>query len=197
MPKGRKVNSSGEKSKKLLLEKAMELFSTNGYHETKISDIVKAANLTQPTFYLYFQSKESLYKDLIEQFQNNFFEIVHNDLENKPSANRSFIHNIKEALVNIFTYFAGNLFLTKIGFYDSVEAESIKEKFALALSDKLQENQEINFSSEIEVKIFADMIVGAVERLTLTALFTELREPEQLAEDIVNIYFISQKELVR
>ncbi|MFP3919304.1 TetR/AcrR family transcriptional regulator, partial [Lysinibacillus telephonicus] len=131
------------------------------------------------------------------QFQNNFFEIVHNDLENKPSANRSFIHNIKEALVNIFTYFAGNLFLTKIGFYDSVEAESIKEKFALALSDKLQENQEINFSSEIEVKIFADMIVGAVERLTLTALFTELREPEQLAEDIVNIYFISQKELVR
>ncbi|RTQ94342.1 TetR/AcrR family transcriptional regulator [Lysinibacillus telephonicus] len=197
MPKGRKVNSSGEKSKKLLLEKAIELFSTNGYHETKISDIVKAANLTQPTFYLYFQSKESLYKDLIEQFQNNFFEIVHNDLENKPSANRSFIHNIKEALVNIFTYFAGNLFLTKIGFYDSVEAESIKEKFALALSDKLQENQEINFSSEIEVKIFADMIVGAVERLTLTALFTELREPEQLAEDIVNIYFISQKELVR
>ncbi|WP_421663892.1 TetR/AcrR family transcriptional regulator [Lysinibacillus telephonicus] len=197
MPKGRKVNSSGEKSKKLLLEKAIELFSTNGYHETKISDIVKAANLTQPTFYLYFQSKESLYKDLIEQFQNNFFEIVHNDLENKPSANRSFIHNIKEALVKIFTYFAGNLFLTKIGFYDSVEAESIKEKFALALSDKLQENQEINFSSEIEVKIFADMIVGAVERLTLTALFTELREPEQLAEDIVNIYFISQKELVR
>ncbi|WP_346235383.1 TetR/AcrR family transcriptional regulator [Lysinibacillus telephonicus] len=191
MPKGRKVNSSGEKSKKLLLEKAIELFSTNGYHETKISDIVKAANLTQPTFYLYFQSKESLYKDLIEQFQNNFFEIVHNDLENKPSANRSFIHNIKEALVKIFTYFAGNLFLTKIGFYDSVEAESIKEKFALALSDKLQENQEINFSSEIEVKIFADMIVGAVERLTLTALFTELREPEQLAEDIVNIYFIT------
>lgn len=197
MPKGRKVNSSGEKSKKLLLEKAIELFSTNGYHETKISDIVKAANLTQPTFYLYFQSKESLYKDLIEQFQNNFFAIVHNDLENKPSANRSFIHNIKEALVNIFTYFAGNLFLTKIGFYDSVEAESIKEKFALALSDKLQENQEINFSSEIEVKIFADMIVGAVERLTLTALFTELREPKQLAEDIVNIYFINQKELVR
>lgn len=197
MPKGRKVNSSGEKSKKLLLEKAIELFSTNGYHETKISDIVKAANLTQPTFYLYFQSKESLYKDLIDQFQNNFFAIVHNDLENTPSANRSYIYNIKEGLVNIFTFFAENLYLTKIGFYDSDEAESIKEKFAQALSDKLQKDQEISFSSEIEVKIFADMIVGAVERLTLTALFTELREPEQLAADIVNVYFTNQKELVR
>lgn len=197
MPKGRKVNSSGEKSKKLLLEKAIELFSTNGYHETKISDIVKAANLTQPTFYLYFQSKESLYKDLIDQFQNNFFAIVHNDLENTPSANRSYIYNIKEGLVNIFTFFAENLYLTKIGFYDSDEAESIKGKFAQALSDKLQKDQEISFSSEIEVKIFADMIVGAVERLTLTALFTELREPEQLAADIVNVYFTNQKELVR
>jgi len=54
LPRGRKANSSGEKSKKLLLEKAIELFSQRGYHETKISDIVKAANLTQPTFYLYF-----------------------------------------------------------------------------------------------------------------------------------------------
>ncbi len=197
MPKGRKVNSSGEKSKKLLLEKAMELFSTNGYHETKISDIVKSANLTQPTFYLYFQSKESLYKDLIEQFQTNFFAIVHNDLENNSSANSSFIHKIEEGLVNIFNYFADNSFLTKIGFYESDEAHVIKEKFSLILTDKLKADKDIDFSSEIEAKLFADTIVGAIERLTLTALFTKLRKPEQLATDIVNIYFMNQKALAR
>lgn len=196
MPKGRKVNSSGEKSKKLLLEKAMELFSTNGYHETKISDIVKAANLTQPTFYLYFQSKESLYKDLIDQFQNEFFAIVQNDLESNTSAKSSFTNQVRESLINIFAYFADNLYLTKIGFYDSDEAESIKEKFAQVVSNKLQADHSMDFSTEIEAKIFADTIVGAVERLTLTALFTELRKPEQLATDIVNIYFINQKELV-
>lgn len=75
LPRGRKVNSSGEKSKKLLLEKAIELFSQRGYHETKISDIVKAANLTQPTFYLYFTHKESLYTDLLSQFNNSLITV--------------------------------------------------------------------------------------------------------------------------
>ena len=60
MARGRKVNSNGEKSKQLLREKAIELFSSNGYYQTKISDIVKEANVTQPTFYLYFESKDSL-----------------------------------------------------------------------------------------------------------------------------------------
>ena len=50
MARGRKVNSNGERSKQLLLEKALALFSEKGYHDTKISDIVKAANVTQPTF---------------------------------------------------------------------------------------------------------------------------------------------------
>ena len=73
MARGRRVNSSGERSKQLLLKKAIELFSTHGYHQTKISDIVKAANVTQPTFYLYFQSKESLFNDLNEQFRNDLY----------------------------------------------------------------------------------------------------------------------------
>ncbi|RKI99689.1 TetR/AcrR family transcriptional regulator, partial [Butyricicoccus sp. 1XD8-22] len=81
MPRGRRVNSNGERSKQLLLSKAIELFSINGYYETKISDIVKSADLTQPTFYLYFQSKESLYKDLNEQFKVDFFEIVNKELD--------------------------------------------------------------------------------------------------------------------
>ena len=75
MARGRKVNSNGERSKQLLLEKAIELFSIHGYHETKISDIVKAANLTQPTFYLYFQSKDKLFNDLNEEFTNNLLAI--------------------------------------------------------------------------------------------------------------------------
>ena len=87
MARGRRVNSSGEKSKKLLLEKAIELFSTYGYHQTKISDIVKAASLTQPTFYLYFQSKESLFNDLNEKFQNDLIEIIKKTEDNKRLIN--------------------------------------------------------------------------------------------------------------
>lgn len=191
MPRGRKVNSSGEKSKQLLLEKAIELFSMHGYHETKISDIVKAANLTQPTFYLYFQSKESLYKDLIEMFKRDFFTIVHDDLD---IINKNVVDHIQMTLTNIFKYFSENPNLTKIGFFDSEEAHLLKNEFGRNLFTTLQN---IRFAlGEVNVNILVDCILGAMERLTLTTLFTNVHTPEQLATEIVKVYFSHEKELV-
>ncbi|HAU35671.1 MAG TPA: TetR/AcrR family transcriptional regulator, partial [Lysinibacillus sp.] len=103
MARGRKFNSNGERSKQLLLEKAIELFSDKGYHHTKISDIVKAANLTQPTFYLYFKSKDALYNDLNIQFQNGFFEVM-NSKSSDSVANglEAFISILEQKLKNLF-----------------------------------------------------------------------------------------------
>lgn len=142
MPRGRKVNSSGEKSKQLLLEKAIEQFSTYGYHETKISEIVKSANVTQPTYYLYFESKESLYKDLNELFRTGFFEIVENDFSNEQSGNVA--DSILSHLTNLFEFFLKNEDLTKIGFYDSESSEFIKKEFASNLM-KILEKEKIHF----------------------------------------------------
>ncbi len=44
--------------KKELIEAAERLFITEGYEQTAISDIVKAVNVSQGTFYYYFESKE-------------------------------------------------------------------------------------------------------------------------------------------
>jgi AcrR family transcriptional regulator len=185
--RGRKVNSNGERSKKLLLEKAIELFSERGYHETKISDIVTAADLTQPTFYLYFQSKESIYKDLNTQFKNTFLEILQRDLAWDENSS-SIIDDIKKCMTNLFTYFSNNPKLTIIGFYRSEEAHSIKETFAKILEKKISE---VNYS-DVDSKVVAESLVGSVERLTLSTLLKGIKIPEQLASDIINIYFVKQ-----
>lgn len=123
MARGRKFNSNGERSKQLLLEKAIELFSDKGYHHTKISDIVKAANLTQPTFYLYFKSKDALYNDLNIQFQNGFFEVM-NSKSSDSVANglEAFISILEQKLSNLFFYIIENPKLSKIGFIESKQA---------------------------------------------------------------------------
>jgi len=194
MPRGRKVNSSGEKSKQLLLEKAIEQFSTYGYHETKISEIVKSANVTQPTYYLYFESKESLYKDLNELFRTGFFEIVENDFSNQQSGHVA--DSILSHLTKLFEFFLKNEDLTKIGFYDSESSESVKKEFASNLMKILEKEKNSFLYNDIDVLILAHSILGAIERLTLTALFTKTRTPEQLASDIVNIHFANRKQLV-
>ena len=186
MARGRRVNSSGERSKQLLLDKAIELFSTHGYHQTKISDIVKAANLTQPTFYLYFQSKESLFNDLNNQFHEELLEVFKTNVREAYVNPRTII---LENLKNTFSFFKKNPNLTKIGFYESVNAEKVKSELVNEMV-KILDNE--RGSLTVDAHTLAESLLGSVERLTLNTLLTNRKEPENLAEDIVDIYFVRE-----
>ena len=188
MARGRRVNSSGERSKQLLLDKAIELFSTHGYHQTKISDIVKAANLTQPTFYLYFQSKESLFNDLNEQFEQELLEVFHVNRQRKLENLRT---QILENLKNTFSFFKKNPNLTKIGFFESANAEKVKLELVKEIVHILDNERG---SLSVDSHTLAESLLGSMERLTLSSLLTDRKEPEKLAEDIVDIYFVSEYE---
>ncbi|MFN0224788.1 TetR/AcrR family transcriptional regulator [Paenibacillus caseinilyticus] len=65
-----------EPTKLKLLEAALVLFTEKGYHETKVSDIVKRAGVAQGTFYLYFQSKETIFTSIIENTNAAILEQV-------------------------------------------------------------------------------------------------------------------------
>ncbi len=55
-----------EERKDELIDTAERLFSAKGYDETAVSDIVRALNIAQGTFYYYFKSKEDILKAVIE-----------------------------------------------------------------------------------------------------------------------------------
>ncbi|HLR41946.1 MAG TPA: TetR family transcriptional regulator [Pseudogracilibacillus sp.] len=50
-----------------IIQSSIHLFKTNGIARTKISDIVKDADIAQGTFYLYFPSKLSLMPAIAEE----------------------------------------------------------------------------------------------------------------------------------
>lgn len=196
MARGRRVNSSGEKSKKLLLEKAIELFSTHGYHQTKISDIVKAADLTQPTFYLYFQSKESMFNDLNEKFQNDLIEIFSNKDETARDDKNS-TALIEQNLKCIFDYFIENPNLTKIGFYEADQSTVVKQLLVSKLESIIETDlKHYAVVKRVNTNVLAQSIVGSMERLTLTNLLTNESNPEKLAQEISTIYFANEHKLV-
>ena len=196
MARGRKVNSNGERSKQLLLEKAIELFSIHGYHETKISDIVKAANLTQPTFYLYFQSKDKLFNDLNEEFTNNLLSIFTEKLEEVKQGNTYSIRFVQESIEKAFQYFYENPNLTKIGFYEAPSANQLKDQIAqLFISILKTDSSSLGLNSEVEIETLAHSIIGSIERLTLKYILPKQQAPDKLANDLLNIYFAHQLEM--
>jgi AcrR family transcriptional regulator len=50
-----------------LLRQAAELFSRKGYAATTVSEIVAAAGVTKPVLYYHFESKDGLYRALLEE----------------------------------------------------------------------------------------------------------------------------------
>lgn len=79
-----------EERRNKILEVSLNLFVEKGFAGTKISDISAAANMSAGLFFHYFESKEQVYKELVEmglggtqnsmqiQFDDpiNFFECV-------------------------------------------------------------------------------------------------------------------------
>lgn len=187
--RGRKIGASGEQSRALLLSIAAEEFAYKGYHETKISTIVQRAGLTQPTFYLYFKSKEAIYQELLDSFSQGLKHLTNESrLEDGIELNL-LPERITHGLAGIFSFFSENQDLTRVGFFNSLEAEVIKRNLAVQIRDNLvSEVQNGYFQAEIDMDMIAESLVGIIERLTLTKLFPRIKGPEEIASEIVHLF---------
>ena len=187
--RGRKKGASGEQSRALLLTIAAEEFAQKGYYETKISTLVQRAGLTQPTFYLYFKSKEAIFQELIDSFIKGLSGLTTESRLEPGIDFNSLPLRITKGLSGIFTFFSENQNLTRIGFFNSLESEEIKKQLALQIRDNLI--SEVNngyFQSEMDMSLVAEILIGAIERLTLTKLFPGIKEPEEIASEIVHLF---------
>ncbi len=54
----------GSETRERLLEAGLAVFAERGYHAARVDDIVRAAETSHGTFYLYFANKEELLRDL-------------------------------------------------------------------------------------------------------------------------------------
>jgi AcrR family transcriptional regulator len=62
---GRPLTKRGEATRRRLLEAAEAVFAEQGYHEASIVKITERAGIGLGTFYLYFDSKQSIFEALV------------------------------------------------------------------------------------------------------------------------------------
>src|SRR5690348_16296931 len=60
------TETKGERTRRRLLELAIQRFGERGYRATSVSEIARAAGLTQAAAYAYFPSKEALFDASID-----------------------------------------------------------------------------------------------------------------------------------
>jgi AcrR family transcriptional regulator len=71
--------SSKQNKEKLILDTAIKLFSTKGYHETKIDDVANGAKISKGLTYFYFKNKEDLYMAVTKKAFDELIKDVFKD----------------------------------------------------------------------------------------------------------------------
>ena len=98
-----KVDDNKRQKRERLLNKAYELFTTKGFTNTSISDIVENADVAKGTFYLYFKDKYDLKDKLVEYKTQELFLAANTSLE------KNNIHGLEEQLIFIIDFIVEKL----------------------------------------------------------------------------------------
>jgi AcrR family transcriptional regulator len=66
LPADESAETKGERTRRRLLELAIERFGERGYRATSVSEVARSAGLTQAAVYAYFDGKESLFDAAVD-----------------------------------------------------------------------------------------------------------------------------------
>ena len=99
MPKG---FSAREKTliRAQLLAKGRELFATQGIKKANVEDLTQAANISKGAFYLFFNSKEEMFFELLGQFEAEYHA---NLIEAAGQPGATPRQQVKDVLTQAFT----------------------------------------------------------------------------------------------
>jgi AcrR family transcriptional regulator len=84
---------------KQLLEAGRQYFETHGVRRTNVEDLTRAAGISKGAFYLFYESKEALFMEILNQFEHEFRQRI---FEHIRRPDRSHRENFKALLLEGF-----------------------------------------------------------------------------------------------
>lgn len=85
--------------KEEMLNAAVQLFQSNGFHSTSVEDITSACGISKGGFYKHFDSKESMILELLQRYYDEMFREA--DYFSKDLHHRSPLQVLKKKITKI------------------------------------------------------------------------------------------------
>lgn len=90
-----------QRSEEKILEAALELFATNGYKNTSISEIAKKAKISKGLMYNYFESKQTLLRAIVTKAMTEGHNLVQHALEDYASPILELEHLVLDTIEHV------------------------------------------------------------------------------------------------
>ncbi|NBI28797.1 TetR/AcrR family transcriptional regulator [Chengkuizengella sp. YPA3-1-1] len=165
----------------MILDSAFYLFSTKGFYETKISEIAEHAGIAKGTVYLYFSSKEELFKEITRRNFNVFLI----ELTDELSKTDSFENKLNIIAKHHLTYFYSMRNHTRIFFQGLNNDPEFMQLMFEHIENYVNLVSEIlDVESIIEAKLHAKAFIGILENYKMDILFSKDFTMEDLSQRV-------------
>lgn len=156
----------GEDKREGIVEAALKLFEEQGYHQTKVSDIVREAGVAQGTFYLYFQSKEDLFRSIAKSCLDDISNALKRESIEPDDDDTVYYQMIHSCL----TVYYHNITILRIIYRNGMACRELKDiseafydEMMHIIKDCLKDSEETAGCSEEQLEIMAYSKIGMVE----------------------------------
>jgi AcrR family transcriptional regulator len=173
------------KTRDLLLKTARAMFERDGYDAASISAIVEAAEISRGTFYLYFDSKEEIFRTLAEELQAKLIGFQHWPKGLSPE------EGVRRAIRMYLAFYRENArmmaVLEQIATYDS-GFQALRRDMRRAVAQRAtrfiasMQRQGIT-DPELDARYAGTALTGMIDRFAYVWFILEEDFDEQRAED--------------
>ncbi|WP_244527525.1 TetR/AcrR family transcriptional regulator [Lihuaxuella thermophila] len=157
-----------------MLYAALHLFTTKGFKETSILEIVEQARVSKTTFYQYFKSKEELLVSLFQQLAEEIIKAVESAVQQEKKVTYKAYAGIRryiEICVDRSTV-AQLLLVESVGVSQAVE--KVRREAHRRLADLIYQIVKNVIPASVsteEVRIVSQAMVGAINEVVVQNLF--------------------------
>ncbi|WJH38439.1 TetR/AcrR family transcriptional regulator (plasmid) [Aliirhizobium terrae] len=141
------------------------VFARNGFNSTKVSDIVAEAGLSQPSFYLYFESKEATYESLVEEFREDLRRVTLSNLIDPYTTQEALEAQVAISFRTFHHFMAADRALTEIGFFQPPGCSIAKQQMVGWVASNHREEQSNGiFRPGVAADEMARVLVGMIDQ---------------------------------
>ncbi len=164
-----------------ILEAAVSVFASKGYHDTKVDDIVSESNTSKGSFYFYFPSKQDIFLALVDSFA----ELLERQLHNRLASETSGMARVDLALRVCLETFGQYRGLAKIALVQATglglafeeKRRAVNDRFIEIIKNNLDEAVADGSIPALDTEVAACAWMGALNEIVLRWVYTGQPDP--------------------
>lgn len=172
-----------------ILDAALDVFSSKGYHDSSVDDVVRESNTSKGAVYFHFANKQQLFVALVDKFANLLERRVTEAIENQPNS----VARIRAALEACLETFSKYRPLAKILLVQAVglgtifeqKRMEVLERFARLIQTNLEQAIASGELPPVDAEITAQAWLGSIYQLVIRWVYLGEPKPDRLTATLV------------